>query len=85
MKDTPNAKQLISPWNNEEFLDAISIPLIEPGNRVKRKAPLTRKELAVMHREAEEDAAQEAAEKREKEEAARKRSETEQEEVQVIE
>jgi DNA-directed RNA polymerase-3 subunit RPC5 len=55
--DPSASKQLASPWDNDQFLDAISIPRIEPGNKAKRKPPLTRRQMADMHKEAEEDAA----------------------------
>jgi len=52
VRDGNSASQLISPWNNDEFLDAISIPRIEPGNKAKKKPPLTRKEMADIQHEA---------------------------------
>ncbi|KAF2671697.1 hypothetical protein BT63DRAFT_452200 [Microthyrium microscopicum] len=77
LQDTHGAKKLESPWDNEEFLDAISIPRGKPGAHMKRKAPMTRKQILVLHREAEEDAAIEAAEKAQKEAEAGNHKDTE--------
>jgi hypothetical protein len=72
VKDTSTSDQLVSPWNNDQFLDAISIPQIETGARVKKKPPLTRKQMADMRKEAEDDELAEVEEKERKnvEEAA---------------
>jgi DNA-directed RNA polymerase-3 subunit RPC5 len=61
VKETTNSEQLVSPWNNDQFLDAISIPRIETGARNKKKPPLTRKQMADMRKEAEDDEAAEEA------------------------
>lgn len=65
LKDTSRVEQLKSPLNNDQFLDAISIPRIETGARIKKKPPLTRKQMADMRKEAEDDqAAQEVEDAR---------------------
>jgi DNA-directed RNA polymerase III subunit RPC5 len=53
VKDTGSATKLASPLNNDEYLDAISIPRIEPGSKGKRKLPLTRKQMAEMEEDSE--------------------------------
>jgi hypothetical protein len=55
MKDTENAKKLIANMNNDQYLDAISIPRIEAGSKGKQKMPLSRKQRDDLEDEADED------------------------------
>jgi len=47
--DTANADSLISTMNNEEYLDAISVPRQDPSGRTK-KNPLTKKQREAVDR-----------------------------------
>ncbi|OCK77711.1 hypothetical protein K432DRAFT_427797 [Lepidopterella palustris CBS 459.81] len=45
VEDTKSAPKLRSSMNNEEYLDAISAPRIDPSDKVGKKRPLTRKQM----------------------------------------
>lgn len=60
VSNTDEASKLTSSLSNEEYLDAVSAPRQDPGNR-RRKKPLTRKQRTQIERGEEATEAQEAA------------------------